>query len=613
MDLGFGVGFSRTSPTRDEPRGVMWSPRLRVGLPLPPSSWTTGFTQASTPASWGPIATLAPAAEQDRVPAAAEDKAPLQTQEEREEDHATSASSREAAEHDGAERSLAQGGAVGTIASRELVLAPVPRVFGGLPPAEGTYNHEVLPASAGVAVRHDISEGHAANVIPDQDVTTGQPRGEAADLRSEFLTSLAPGDPEAEPRGKGCLSDDAKATILAMGLPDLPASQGAEAEWLADELTSAADAGWPDASTAAATADGAADAMTTAAAAVPKSPTGSSILVAAAASCGEGASSDFAVSGTTGDIDALENRSAAVVAHVQAPAEDMTPASEPAAASSSALGTMATTARQTQQLAAIGQHTPEAAKTLTDSDTKERWSSPPELPEVAPSLKRCRPTSSPPKASVTDACQRRPTFRLRRKMPAEMASQGCEAAAADTQQQRSPQPEGHRPIATPARRSAAAARNSGARAVGARRSSCTAPQTAEKVRKQKPSAPSAGSDSVDDRGGHLLAGTGHTLRPALLGCRVVVIGDGWGGPSATGRGYEAVVTEADSKTFTVVPVSGDSAWRETHVLQECCVPLSSLSEAEQSFAHGSAAACMDSKRLYAKLEQRQQTPKSKSA
>merc|ERR1712190_513154 len=35
-------------------------------------------------------------------------------------------------------------------------------------------------------------------------------------------------------------------------------------------------------------------------------------------------------------------------------------------------------------------------------------------------------------------------------------------------------------------------------------------------------------------------------------------------------GYEAVVTEADDITFTVVSVT---TWEETHVLRSCCFPV----------------------------------------
>merc|ERR1711972_7303 len=67
-----------------------------------------------------------------------------------------------------------------------------------------------------------------------------------------------------------------------------------------------------------------------------------------------------------------------------------------------------------------------------------------------------------------------------------------------------------------------------------------------------------------------LAEIGHTLRPQEMGQRVAVAGDGWGGGDG---GYEAVVTEADNHTFTVIPVDGRLAWRETHVLRQHCIPL----------------------------------------
>jgi len=62
---------------------------------------------------------------------------------------------------------------------------------------------------------------------------------------------------------------------------------------------------------------------------------------------------------------------------------------------------------------------------------------------------------------------------------------------------------------------------------------------------------------------------GHTLRPAQQGQRVLVSGDGWGG-GGTSK-YEAIVTEADDFTFTVVAVAG--SWAETHVLQKHCVAV----------------------------------------
>jgi len=51
---------------------------------------------------------------------------------------------------------------------------------------------------------------------------------------------------------------------------------------------------------------------------------------------------------------------------------------------------------------------------------------------------------------------------------------------------------------------------------------------------------------------------------------VAVIGDGWG--SGDG-GYQAIVTEADDLTFTVVIPDPAGRWEETHVLRSCCILL----------------------------------------
>lgn len=68
----------------------------------------------------------------------------------------------------------------------------------------------------------------------------------------------------------------------------------------------------------------------------------------------------------------------------------------------------------------------------------------------------------------------------------------------------------------------------------------------------------------------LRAALRHTLCPKQRGQLVAVVGDGWG----HGRGgYEAIVTESDELTFTVVRVSGEEAWTETHVLKEFCIPV----------------------------------------
>jgi len=61
-----------------------------------------------------------------------------------------------------------------------------------------------------------------------------------------------------------------------------------------------------------------------------------------------------------------------------------------------------------------------------------------------------------------------------------------------------------------------------------------------------------------------------TSRPKEMGSRVAVIGDGWGNGNG---GYQAVVTEADDLTFTVVMVDSAGRWEETHVLKTCCILL----------------------------------------
>lgn len=64
---------------------------------------------------------------------------------------------------------------------------------------------------------------------------------------------------------------------------------------------------------------------------------------------------------------------------------------------------------------------------------------------------------------------------------------------------------------------------------------------------------------------------GHELAPLEQGQRVAVVGDGWG---AGVGGYEAVVTESDNFTYTVVSIGGDeSKWEETHVLKENCITV----------------------------------------
>merc|ERR1719296_171125 len=60
---------------------------------------------------------------------------------------------------------------------------------------------------------------------------------------------------------------------------------------------------------------------------------------------------------------------------------------------------------------------------------------------------------------------------------------------------------------------------------------------------------------------------GHDLGPLEMGRTVKVRGDGWG--AGTGE-YEAIVTEADVLTFTVIRQQGVKNWEETHVLKEHC-------------------------------------------
>jgi len=61
-----------------------------------------------------------------------------------------------------------------------------------------------------------------------------------------------------------------------------------------------------------------------------------------------------------------------------------------------------------------------------------------------------------------------------------------------------------------------------------------------------------------------------TSRPKERGHGVAVIGDGWGNGHG---GYQAIITEADDLTFTVVMVDSAGRWEETHVLKSCCILL----------------------------------------
>lgn len=74
------------------------------------------------------------------------------------------------------------------------------------------------------------------------------------------------------------------------------------------------------------------------------------------------------------------------------------------------------------------------------------------------------------------------------------------------------------------------------------------------------------------------ATNGHTLRPLQQGQRVAVVGDGWGGDAGPYGGYEAMVTEADYLTYTIISLGGPMAWKETHVLKSCCVILADSAE-----------------------------------
>eukprot|EP00928_Gymnodinium_smaydae_P056438 TRINITY_DN39822_c0_g1_i1.p1 TRINITY_DN39822_c0_g1~~TRINITY_DN39822_c0_g1_i1.p1 ORF type:complete len:474 (-),score=37.90 TRINITY_DN39822_c0_g1_i1:142-1563(-) len=101
----------------------------------------------------------------------------------------------------------------------------------------------------------------------------------------------------------------------------------------------------------------------------------------------------------------------------------------------------------------------------------------------------------------------------------------------------------------------------------------------------KSSSMCAGEQGDDTGEDHSVAAW-HLLRPPLFGHRVVVIGGGWGGsePMINGfcSGYEAIVTEADMRTYTVVATSGTNVWQETHVLQKYCVPVACTQQSAAS-------------------------------
>jgi len=85
------------------------------------------------------------------------------------------------------------------------------------------------------------------------------------------------------------------------------------------------------------------------------------------------------------------------------------------------------------------------------------------------------------------------------------------------------------------------------------------------------------------------ASAGHTRRPSQQGHRVAVIGDGWDNDEG---GYEAMITEADNKTFTVISLSGDAPWTETHVLRDRTIFLRTwpgIPDSESTKGAGGAA------------------------
>lgn len=107
----------------------------------------------------------------------------------------------------------------------------------------------------------------------------------------------------------------------------------------------------------------------------------------------------------------------------------------------------------------------------------------------------------------------------------------------------------------------------------AREPPCASAQKTKAASPAKTKAASPATSSARGASSKHLAATGHTLNPLQQGQRVAVIGDGWGGGE---EGYEAVVTEADNFTFTVVAVSGNNTWTEFHVLRKHCIPLGPL-------------------------------------
>lgn len=119
-----------------------------------------------------------------------------------------------------------------------------------------------------------------------------------------------------------------------------------------------------------------------------------------------------------------------------------------------------------------------------------------------------------------------------------------------------------------------------------------APPTEVKAMKVAPVRPARspkGKAGLASKGGKAIAKSsveqspgassmGHTLQPPQQGLRVAVVGDGWGDRDG---GYEAVVTEADHYTFTVIATSGKHPWTENHVLKENCIFLSEASSTSE--------------------------------
>jgi len=349
-------------------------------------------------------------------------------------------------------------------------------------------------------------------------------------------------------------------------LPSLPASQGVEAEWLAMELTSAAQAGWPETS-------------------LPVVGAGATGAVAQEGMPEPGAEMPEPGADEEGEANAEEEQAAVVGSSWASAEKPARPAAAETGVSSSAIA--GRVERQDVEAGALAaelgiESAGQAAPPSLEGSAASAPSPPvPEAPSKpqddasprgpAPAADATGAVASPGVATASSdeaqaAVHKQCGVRLRKKAPV-----GAHCTSSEKSKQRA---EEFRPIATPARRGMATksrACSSAAATADGLAPPSGAPESGEKVRRCN-SVRTSGEGGDEDRGGHLLSEAGHTLRPALMGCHVVVVGDGWGGP-APGSGYEAVVTEADNLTFTVVAVGGDEAWKETHVLQEYCVPV----------------------------------------